>query len=172
APAAVPAPASPGSGGAVATARPAAALPAEPEAPPPRPPVPQPRVPLWAMPVLIALPFWAIMYAGAFGERGAVEDTGPLAVGARVYRSAGCSGCHGATGGGNGPFPPLTGTLATFPNEADHIEWVKTGSGGVRGQTYGSGSRVATGGMPGFADSLSEEEIIAVVAFERQRLAG
>ena len=53
----------------------------------------------------------------------------PLVVGAQVYRQAGCSGCHGANGeGGVGPALQNGDAKLTFPNEADHIDWVKTGS--------------------------------------------
>lgn len=121
------------------------------------------------MPVLALLPFWAILYAGAFGERKApVDPNDPMVVGARVYRSAGCSGCHGP-GGEGGVGPALDQTKQTFPDEAEMISWVKTGSGPFAGQQYGQSGRVATGGMPGFEGSLSEDEIKAVVTYVRER---
>lgn len=135
------------------------------------------RIPAWVMPVLLVLPFWAILYMGAFGERGGEEELAPIALGAEVYRSAGCSACHGASGEGNGSFPALAGGEAalTFPDEADHIDWVKTGSGPFAGQPYGDPDREggqrgpATGGMPAFGN-LSDEEIAAVVLYEREGL--
>jgi mono/diheme cytochrome c family protein len=165
APAAAPAaPAAP----ATPAAAPAPEAPPEPEhAPPPRPPA---RVPAWALPVLAALPFWAILYAGAFGERKVVDPNDPAVIGARVYRSAGCSGCHGATGGG-GVGPPMAAVKQTFPNEADHVAWIKTGSKPTQGQPYGNSGRVSTGGMPGFEGALSQQEIEAVVKYEREQLA-
>ena len=86
-------------------------------------------IPTWVFPVLVVLPFWAILYIGAFGSHKHVEAETPEQIGARVYTSSGCSTCHGAAGQG-GVGPALAGGDAkiTFPNEADHIEWIKTGS--------------------------------------------
>ena len=120
------------------------------------------------MPVVIALPFWAFLYTGAFGER-AVEAEGPVARGATIYTAQGCGGCHGPTGGG-GVGPAMGGVTETFPNFADHVAWVKNGSAGVKGQPYGAKGAIATGGMPGF--DLPEEDIIAVVCHERVTLGG
>ena len=158
----------------------AAAAPAIIEEPPPPPPPPyvaaieRNRVPMWVMPVLVALPFWALLYFGAFGERHSAEAAPPD--GAAVYQSAGCAGCHGASGEG-GVGPALSGgeSKLTFPDEADHVSWVNTGSGPFANQPYGDpdregGQRVATGTMPGFANSLSAEEIQAVVEYEREQL--
>ena len=149
---------------------------AEPEAPPepeyvaPAPPPRRARVPVWAMPVLVAMPLWAFLYAGAFGEREApANPNDPLVIGARVYTQS-CASCHGGQGQGS-IGPAMTGVTGTFPNDADHISWVKTGSSPFRGQPYGARGTVATGGMPGFEASLSEDEIRAVVAYERERLA-
>jgi mono/diheme cytochrome c family protein len=135
------------------------------------------RIPAWVMPVLLVLPFWALLYMGAFGERHAEEELDPIALGAEVYRSSGCSACHGPNGEGAGSFPALAGGEAalTFPDEADHAEWIRTGSGPFAGQPYGDPDRPggqrgpATGAMPGFAN-LSDEEIEAVVLYEREGL--
>jgi mono/diheme cytochrome c family protein len=169
-----------------ATVAPAGA-PAAAAAPPPAPveekPVPtylrpeakKGRMPVWVMPVLAALPFWGILYMGAFGERAHEEALTGAALGAQVYRAQGCGSCHGGAGEG-GVGPALAGGEAalTFPEEADHVEWIKTGSAPFRGQPYGAedrpgGQRTATGGMPGFP-SLSDEEIQAVVLYEREEL--
>lgn len=121
------------------------------------------------MPVLLALPLWAVVYVGSFGERGG--DEGPVDLGAQVY-GRNCASCHGATGGGVGNFPALAGGQAaqTFPDEADHIAWVEEGSRNIAGQPYGAAGTIATGGMPGFASVLSPEQIAAVVEFERNSL--
>lgn len=138
---------------------------------PPQVVTPRPRVPFWAMPVLAVLPFWAILYGGAFGERSTGESTDPVEIGAGVYQAAGCGTCHG--GGGEGGVGPALGDVAaTFPEFQAHVDWVKVGSAAVKGQPYGASGRVATGGMPGFENSLSEEEIIAVTCFERVRFGG
>jgi hypothetical protein len=59
----------------------------------------------------------------------------------------------------------------TFPDFADHVAWVRSGSAALRGQTYGATNKPATGGMPGFPD-LTDEEVVAVVCHERVTLAG
>jgi mono/diheme cytochrome c family protein len=127
------------------------------------------------MPVLVALPFWAIVYMGAFGTTSAVTLT-PLQQGAKLF-ATNCSPCHGATGGG-GVGPKLAGgeAVKTFPNIADHIAWVKTGSGPHKGQPYGDPNRpggqhiATTGGMPPFAGTLTDAQIQLVVNYERTGL--
>lgn len=141
--------------------------PPEPE-PEPSMPVPKARVPVWAMPVLVLLPFWAVIYSGAFGERGEAGPPPPEVV---LYQGN-CASCHGA-GGGGGTGPALTGVTETFPAFDDHVAWVTEGSAGVQGEPYGAtGDRVATGGMPAFGNTLSEEEIILVVCHERTAFGG
>lgn len=135
---------------------------------------PRSGIPVWMMPVLLILPFWGVIYMGAFAKPKAAA--GPL-TGAQVYVKAGCGGCHGATGGG-GVGPKLAGGEAklTFPNEADHIAWVENGSAPSKGQPYGDPNRPggqhgpASGGMPAFKGQLTPEEIAAVVDYERNRL--
>jgi mono/diheme cytochrome c family protein len=118
------------------------------------------------------LPLWAIVYLGSFGTSGSATaaPSGPA-----VYQQAGCGGCHGPRGEG-GVGPKLSGgeTKLTFPNEADHVAWIETGSATKKGQPYGDpnrpgGAKTATsGGMPGFKGQLSDAEIKAVVAYERE----
>jgi len=135
-------------------------------------------VPLWVMPVLIALPFWGFLYVGAFGNRHKTEVVDPLVLGAQVYRSAGCSGCHGANGEGvSAPALQNGDAKITFPNVADQIDWVKTGSlSKPKGTPYGDPNRqggqrhVQVGAMPAFASILSEAQIEAVVQYEREKL--
>lgn len=135
-------------------------------------------VPLWVMPVLVALPFWGFLYVGAFGNRHKAVVVDPLVLGAQVYRSAGCSGCHGANGeGGVGPALQNGDAKITFPNEADQLEWVRTGSlSKPKGTPYGDPNRaggqrhVTAGVMPAFAGTLNDAQIAAVVAYEREKL--
>jgi mono/diheme cytochrome c family protein len=143
------------------------------EAPPPRV-LPESRtgIPRWMLPVLVALPFWAIVYIGAFGTTQTGAEGGAVS-GAQVY-ATNCAVCHGARGVG-GVGPALTGGDAkiTFPNEADHIAWVESGSSTKRGQPYGDpnrpgGPRIAkSGGMPAFKGTLNDAQIKAVVEYER-----
>jgi mono/diheme cytochrome c family protein len=141
------------------------------------PPAPRRRIPLWVYPVLAVMPLWVFVYFGAFGTR----ETGPvdpLVLGAEVFQTAGCAGCPGANGQGQGDFPALNNgdTLKTFPNVADHISWVKTGSAPFKGKGYGDpnregGQRIAKlGQMPAFASTLTEAQIEAVVQYEREGL--
>jgi mono/diheme cytochrome c family protein len=165
-----------------APAQPGASAPAEVETPQPEP---EPAgtgastdgrrsgVPIWAMPVLVILPIWGIVYLGAFGDRTVKKALSPR----EVYAKGGCSSCHGAQGeGGSGPALAGGASRLTFPNEEDHVNWVKTGSGPFAGRSYGNPNRPggprppATGGMPGFEGQLSEAEIQAVVKFEREEL--
>lgn len=136
------------------------------------------RIPIWAVPVLVLLPFWAFLYAGAFGERGHEGPVDPLELGQQVYARAGCAACHGAGGeGGTGPALAGEEVEKTFPEAADHEQWVREGSATKAiGTAYGDPDRaggqrtVKSAGMPGFQGTLSEEEIQAVVLFEREQL--
>ena len=135
------------------------------------------KIPLFAMPAVIFFPFWILLYLFSFGSHaGTSRPTEPLALGKLVYVEQSCSGCHGA-GGEGGVGPKLAGGQAvkTFPIVADHISWVKTGSGPFNGQGYGDperegGQHVSRGVMPAFAGKISEAEIAAVVAYEREGL--
>ena len=141
-----------------------------------RPEAKKTRIPMWVVPVLAVLPFWGVLYVGAFGDRTKEEALTGVALGAQVYRAQGCSSCHGG-GGEGGVGPPLAGGEAakTFPEEQAHADWIKNGSGPARGQMYGDPEREggqrgpATGGMPGFPQ-LSEAELQAVVLYEREGL--
>jgi mono/diheme cytochrome c family protein len=162
-----------------ATAASAAVAPAAAPEPPPYVPLPSARtgIPAWVLPVLAILPVWAFAYLGALSPpstKAAVLT--PLQQGAQVY-AKNCSPCHGGAGEG-GVGPKLAGGEAklTFPNEADQIAWVDTGSGPHKGQPYGDparpgGQHVAkSGGMPPFKGTLTDAEIKNVVTFERDGL--
>ena len=132
------------------------------------------KIPWWAASGLLLLPIWAISYVGTL-ERPPQETTGLLAEGLHVYESR-CASCHGATGAGGSGHALANGeVLATFPNAAAHIEWVAKGSDGFGlGNPYGAAdqARIVEGGMPGWADVLTTEELIGVVLHERARLSG
>jgi len=165
---------------AVAAATPAA--PAAPVAPPPperlapyvEAAVTRKKIPYFVIPVLVLLPIWALMYALTL-DKPSPKEAGPLIEGATVY--AKCAACHGPTGGG-GVGPQLSGgaVLKEFPNAADQLDWVMLGSAGFKAagrQTYGTQNKsVDAGIMPGWADSLTAEELVAVVRHERETLSG
>ncbi|MDQ1402179.1 MAG: hypothetical protein QOG03_495 [Actinomycetota bacterium] len=164
-----------------AAAAPVLDVPAEPEPPSPQYIALQAqrrnRIPMWVMPVLVFLPFWGVLYFGAFGSHAKKQGpVDPLVLGAQIYKSAGCTSCHGANGEG-GVGPKLTGgeAVLTFPDEADQISWVRTGSSPFAGKLYGDPNRTggqhgpAKGVMPAFTQ-LSDTEVKAVVKYEREKL--
>jgi mono/diheme cytochrome c family protein len=191
-----PPPAAPAEGGEAPPAAPAPGVPAPAEAPVPATaaeaavpavaepvaPVPPPQavrsgIPAWVVPVLALLPIWAFAYLGALNPpSSAAPILTPIQQGAAVF-AKNCSPCHGAQGGG-GVGPKLAGGEAklTFPNEADQIAWVDTGSAPHKGQPYGDPNRpggqhiAKSGGMPAFKGTLTDTEIKNVVTFERDGL--
>ena len=100
-----------------------------------------------------------------------------IALGQEVYAgAAACAGCHGG-GGGGGVGPAFTGgaLYTTFPTCSDHTKWIQLGSAGWQaevGPTYGAEDTVSIGGMPGFQGKLTEDELYAVVVFERVVFGG
>ncbi|MDQ3145631.1 MAG: c-type cytochrome, partial [Actinomycetota bacterium] len=143
----------------------------------------RPKVPKWAVPVLAALPIWAIVYAGTLTVPDAADADPILSEGRDLYEGK-CAGCHGGEGGGGLGRPLSAGeVLLTFPDPADHLAWVTNGSPEA-GTPYGDpdregGQQVSQDGfsaMPAFGpDSpspLTEEEIVAVVRYEREILSG
>ncbi len=105
-----------------------------------------------------------------------------IALGEAIYlgeevSGVNCAGCHGA-GGGGGAGPALNGVLNVFGACADHIEWIDLATPGLQAAgetTYGDTNKPLGGfgaPMPGFGNSLSEEQIAAVSAFERVRFGG
>ena len=133
------------------------------------------KIPVWAVPVLIFLPFWAIIFAGTLESP--ERDSEIIALGREVFDvDGGCAGCHGAEGGGGiGPALSSGQVLGTFPDWEDHVIWVINGSPAEPGTPYGDAGDVSLGaanGMPAFGEDLSAEEILAVVYYERVELGG
>ena len=135
------------------------------------------RIPFWAVPVLALLPLWAVAYALTL-DRPTPTEPRPLELGAQVYDQS-CAFCHGSAGEGVGSTPALVGEHATpsvFPTPAEQVGWVALGSNGYRAagrDTYGSGAPRPVGGagvMPSWAESLTPEQLMAVVLHERSTL--
>jgi mono/diheme cytochrome c family protein len=131
------------------------------------------KIPVWAIPALVALPLWAVFYAGTLSPPPATTLT-QVAEGGVLF-GANCSSCHGATGGG-GVGPALAGgaVLKTFADPVDQVHWVVTGSAGAKGGVYGDSGKPSKGGMPSFGVSktLTLAEIVDVVRHERETLSG
>lgn len=135
------------------------------------------RVPFWAAPVLALLPLWAFIYVFAVQPPPAGEND-PLVIGKEVYSSAGCLGCHGATGeGGAGQKLNEGDILKTFKDPLEQVHWIAFGAaGGARDDgSYGDTNRpggprnidTLTGVMAPYGDKLSPEELAAVVIYIR-----
>src|SRR4051794_11518896 len=171
-----------GASSAAPATTPAPATPPAPAPAPPPPPKPDPpyvraykerkKIPFWALPALVALPFWAFIYANTL-ETPPAAATGPLAEGATIYANN-CASCHGSSGeGGVGPSFQNGSVTATWPNYKDHILWVELGASGWPSPTYGAKNKpVGAGGMPSFKGTLTPAEIVMVVRYEREVLAG
>jgi mono/diheme cytochrome c family protein len=134
-------------------------------------------IPMWVMPVLVAIPLWAFFFPAAFSNHKKAAAADPVTIGNQVYHTY-CSTCHGSNGEG-GVGPALHGGVAaiTFPNVADHVDWVKNGSTGLpKNAPYGDpnragGQHVASkNDMPGFGSTLSPTQIQDVVLYERTKL--
>lgn len=102
-----------------------------------------------------------------------------FSLGAEIYDNAGCTACHGPNGGGIATFPAFTGgaLLATFPQDSctAQVEWIGLGTTGWPDSTYGANETpVGSSGavMPGFASSLSSQEMAAVALYERVAFGG
>jgi len=141
------------------------------------------RVPFWAAPVLALLPLWAFIYMYAVQPPPTGEND-PLVIGREVYSSAGCQGCHGAQGeGGAGAQLNEGNVLASFADPLSMVHWISYGAqeGGARDDgTYGDLDRpggprntdTLSGNMAAYGDTLSAEEMAAVVIYIRTELAG
>lgn len=93
-----------------------------------------------------------------------------FAAGGAIY--AQCAACHGSNGtGGVGPAFTSGAVLETFPIGQcnTQIEWIGIGTAGWPDSTYGANAKPVGGDglMPGFAASLSEQQLAEVALFER-----
>lgn len=169
-------------GAAAPAAAPVAAASAGSPPEPPKPDLPwvaaakdRQKIPAWVMPILLFLPIWAFMYVGTLEDPPREEPV--LALGGEVYAQK-CASCHGAGGGGgSGPAFSDGAVVSTFPDWADHIEWVVKGTEGFEAEgrdVYGA-DNTEVGGvgiMPAFGADLTAEELTAVIFYERIELSG
>lgn len=165
---------------AAAAAAPVAAAPATPALPDPVAPWVEAaqtrrKIPFWAASVLMLLPLWAVVYALTLDPPTPTEP-GPKELGAEVYAGKGCSGCHGAGGAGAGAVPGLQTVAEDFARPADMVTWIALGTTGYQAagiEEYAPGKAVGgRGNMPGWMDSLTAEELMAVVLHERYEYGG
>jgi hypothetical protein len=167
-----------------AVAAPKAAAPAKPAAPVVEKTPPPPRGSVAgrfaAVFFLAVTPVWGFFMYGAFGTPRASANS-PEAIGERLFNQN-CASCHGSNGAGKdqgGVGRPLWKGEAekTFPDPLDQAGFVKHGSCAV-GQPYGDPKREGgqhigqqVGVMSSFA-SLTDEDILYIVAYERAKLGG
>ena len=92
------------------------------------------------------------------------------AVGAALVDQAGCAGCHGQDLAGQGAFPSLLGVSEGPVSEnlqdlgAEHPDdWAALWIHGLKPEVEG----IDRMGMPAFGESLSEQQIDAIVAYLR-----
>lgn len=141
------------------------------------------RIPYWAAPVLALLPLWAFLYMFAVRPPPAGANDA-LAVGKEIY-AGNCASCHladgaGVKGGGTGQQLSEGHVLDTFADPLAQLHWIAYGQneGARPNGAYGDPNRpggpmnTATLGavMPGFASTLSPEELAAVVIYLREGL--
>ena len=178
----------PASSGPAAIAAAAAAIPRDPEpaAEPDLPPYivaanKRKKLPLWSFLLVGALPLWAISFAGTM-QQPEVED--PLFEEAALAyeQTGGCSGCHGAAGGGGVGYKFSEGEIVrTFPEPIDQMAHVARGSTAINGEQYGDPNREGgahisgarnQGAMPGMLGVLTMAELELVIFHERAVLGG
>lgn len=138
------------------------------------------KMPWWATTACVTLVGWAFLFAFTLEPR---ETESPaIAEGRELFGS--CSVCHGADGGGVGTAPALAdgAVVETFAAWEDQVEWVTVGTNDwldtTGSATYGDSAKPVGGSggiMPGFGaehgGTLTEEEILLVVRYEREVIA-
>lgn len=112
--------------------------------------------------------------SGSGGGATTTKAGGSGGNGEALYKTH-CSTCHGVNGEG-GTGPAMMNVKNVFPDEADQIEWVKEKAAATSGP-YGAnglgndGKGATPGAMPKHADTMSDDEIKAVVEYERSKFA-
>ena len=135
-------------------------------------------IPTWAWVLCLVIFSWAVGYlALAYGERDIltvvsdtieqnvekVVDNDSAQLGEQVYGNY-CASCHQRNGEGlPGVFPPLEGSKPMLSVDAsEHIEIILNG---LRDKVINGVSYFSP--MPGFGGQLNDEEVAAVVNYER-----
>ncbi len=104
--------------------------------------------------VVVVAAFIILLFVNEPAQPAPVPAAGTAETGAAIFATR-CASCHGADGGGS--FGPALGAgvaVGRFPDAADEAAVVANGRGS----------------MPSFADSLTEEQIAAVVEYTRTDL--
>jgi len=104
--------------------------------------------------VVVVAAFVILLFVNEPAQPAPVPKAGTANSGAAIFATR-CASCHGADGGG-GFGPALGGGVVVdrFPDPKDQIAVVTNGRGS----------------MPSFADSLTPEQIAAVVEYTRNDL--
>ena len=141
-------------------------------------------IPTWAWVLFLVVVAWGMWYVAteyrtyraaaatappsspappAAGGAGTAGQPAWAALGEQVFGNK-CAACHQLSGQGlPGVFPPLKGSAVV--TSSDPTEHLRTVLHGLTGKTIG-GVAYATP-MPAFADQLSDEEVAAVLSYER-----
>ncbi len=141
-------------------------------------------VPVWLLILLLLLIYWAMLYfdqhGGWFSQEvyAPYHSTGELAIwqpatsggladlGRRVYNKPTCVACHQANGQGTpGQFPPLV--KSEWINEPEPGRIIRLVLNGLNGSLVFQGQDF-NGTMVPWKDSLTDEEIAAVLTYVRQ----
>ena len=132
--------------------------------------VPATLISLGALSYGVAIAHQAVMidaYPDTYKRPAVAYQAISIANGAALYQDSGCAGCHGVSGHGDGPTAPelnppppdLTARHATAHTAGDLFWWL---SYGVK----------PTSAMPGFGQSLSEEERWDLINYVRALSSG
>lgn len=147
----------------------------------------RPAVPVWLFPFLFVMVFWGMVYfdshGGWFDPRvytpyldhkhleawQPVASADPEAMGRVIYNKPTCVTCHQADGNGTpGQFPPLTGS--EWLKEKEPGRAIRIVLNGLNGPLEINGKSF-NGSMVPWKDTLSDEEIAAVLTYVRQNKA-
>lgn len=144
-------------------------------------------MPVWIFPVLLVTGFWGMVYFDSHGGWfdpqvyapyvdhkhleiwQPVASADPEAIGRVVYNKPTCVTCHQADGNGTpGQFPPLVGSEWLKEKEPGRV--IRIVLNGLNGPLEINGKSF-NGSMVPWKDTLTDEEIAAVLTYVRQNKA-